>query len=62
MLASNRDFPIGNACNNNAELWCQDFSSPKDTIKEDQIKSWVVTDHMSLMRVQSHRFPMSKSL
>ena len=40
MLVSNRDFPIGNACNNNFELWCQELSSAKDTI-------WAVTDRMS---------------
>ena len=40
MLVSNRDFPRGNACNNNFELWRQELSSPKDTINEDQIKSY----------------------
>ena len=39
MLASNRDFHIGNACNSNFELWHQELSSDKDAINEDQIKS-----------------------
>ena len=39
MLVSNRDFHIGNACNNNFELWRQELSSDKDAINEDQIKS-----------------------
>ena len=40
MLVSNRDFPIGNAYDNNFELWRQELSSSKDTINEDQIKSY----------------------
>ena len=39
MLVSNTDLPIGNACNNNFELWRQELCSVKDTINEDQIKS-----------------------
>ena len=35
-----RDFLIENACNNNFELWRQELSSAKDTINEDQIKSY----------------------
>ena len=38
MLVSNRDFPIGNACNDSFELWRQELSSAKDTISEYQIK------------------------
>ena len=40
MLVPNVDFPIENACSNNFELWRQELSSAKDTINEDQIKSY----------------------
>ena len=49
MLVSNVDFSIGNACNNNFELWRQELSSAKDTVNEDQIKSyeWLRVAYMS---------------
>ena len=40
ILISNMDLPIGNACSNNSEFWRQELSSAKDTINEDQIKSY----------------------
>ena len=40
ILVSNRDFPIGNACNNSFELWRQELYSAKDIISEYQIKSY----------------------
>ena len=63
VLVSNRDFPRGNAYNNNFELWLQELSSPKYTINEDQIKSYerlriachvITTDYIQSAKFTKH--------